>query len=345
MTGKRKKSYRRTEGSVSNSISTDSLFERDRKRRKINHNRSESSSSDTDCPVPRPAMTGKKNKSARRTEGSESNSDSTDNVFQRDEKHRKIRHNRFESSSSDTDRQVTRPAMTGKRKKSARRTEGSESNRDNTDNLFQRDRKRRKISHNRSESSSSDTERPQHSPTAEVQRTVDTDDKSYELQPSRGDEYGSSDEGQKVTGHALVLYPCNERNKNYSENLLKTEMESEKVATVSESGALPTTKDRDTEAALSLSTSSRATADMSDDNNNEHLTESPICIICIEEFIIKQVGITDTCGHKFCASCLQEWSTHTNTCPIDRLTFNFIKVQHHLNGEIVNSIPVKPTDQ
>ena len=122
-------------------------------------------------------------------------------------------------------------------------------------------------------------------------------------------------------------------------------MGSERVVTLSESGALPTSKDRDTEAALLLSTSSSATADRSDGNNNEHLTESPICIICIEEFTTKQVGITDTCGHKFCASCLQEWSTHSNTCPIDRLTFNFIKVQHHLNGEIINTIPVKPTDQ
>ncbi|XP_023710695.1 dentin sialophosphoprotein-like [Cryptotermes secundus] len=278
MTGKRNKSSRLTEGSESNSDSTDSLFERDRKRRKIRHNRSESSSSDTDCPI---CDDRKRKKSARRAEGSESNSDSTDSLFERDRKRRKIRHNRSESSSSDTDCPVPRPAMTGKKKKSAMRTVVSESNSDSTDSLFERDRKRRKIRHNRSESSSSDTDCPVPRPAmTEVRRTVGTDDKSYESQPGRGDECGSSDEGQEVTGHTSVLYPCNERNNNYSENLLKTKMGSEKVATVSETGVLLTSKDRDTEAALSLSTSSRATADMSDDNNNEHLTESPICIIC-----------------------------------------------------------------
>jgi hypothetical protein len=210
MTGKRKKSARRTEGSESNSDSTDSLFQRDQKHRKIRHNRFESSSSDTDRQVPIPAMTGKRKKSTTLTQGSESNTDSTDSLFEPDRKRTMIRHNRSESSS-DTDSPVPRHSMTRKKKKSARRTEGSESNSDSTDSLFQRERKRRKIRHIRSESSSSDTERPRHSPTAEVQRTVCTDDKSYESQPGRGDEYGSSDEGQEITGHVSVLYSYNER--------------------------------------------------------------------------------------------------------------------------------------
>jgi hypothetical protein len=86
---------------------------------------------------------------------------------------------------------------------------------------------------------------------------VATDNKSYESQPDgRDDEYGSSDKGQEVTGHASVLYSCNSR-----ENLLKSEVGSGEV---SEHGALPTTEGRGTEAASLLSTSSSATADMSD---------------------------------------------------------------------------------
>jgi hypothetical protein len=290
-------------------------------------------------------MTGKRKKSARRTEGSKSNIESTDSLFQRDRKRIKTRHNYYESSSSDTDSPVHKPAMTGKRKKSARRTEGPKSNIESTDSLFQRDRKHRKRSHNYPGSSRSDTERPRHTRTAEVQRTVGTAEKSYESQPDGRCEYGSSDEGQEVTGHTSVLYSCNERNRNSRENFLKTEVGSEEVATVSEHGALSTTKGRGTEAASLLSTSSSATADMSDGNNNEHLTDSPICSICIEKLITQQVGTTDTCNHKFCAACLQEWSTHANICPVDRQTFNFILVRHHLNGEIITRIPVKPKTQ
>jgi hypothetical protein len=206
---------------------------------------------------------------------------------------------------------------------------------------FQRDREYREGHHNYSESTSSDTELPRHTPTAEVQRTVGTDNKSYESQPDgRDDEYGSSDEGQEVTGHASVLYSCNSR-----ENLLKSEVGSEEVASVSEHGALPTTEGRGTEAAPLLSTSSSGTADMSDGIKNKHLTERPMCSICIEELITQQVGTTDTCNHKFCAACLQEWSTHANTCPVDRQTFNFVLVQHHVNGEIITRIPVEPTTQ
>jgi hypothetical protein len=128
------------------------------------------------------------------------------------------------------------------------------------------------------------------------------------------------------------------------ENLLKTEVGSEEVATVSAHGALSTTNDCGNEAA-SLSTSSNATADMSDGKNNEHLTDCPTCSICMEKFITQHVGITDTCNHKFCATCLQEWSTHANTCPVDRQTFNFILVQHHPNGKIITRIPVEPTTQ
>jgi hypothetical protein len=147
--------------------------------------------------------------------------------------------------------------MTGKRKRLARRTEGSKSNSDSTDRPFQRDRKHRKKRHNYSESTSSDTERPRHTPTAEVLQTVATDNKSYESQPDgRDDEYGTSDEGQEVTGHASVLYSCNSR-----ENLMKSEVGSGEV---SEHGTLPTTEGRGTEAASLLSTSSSTTADMSD---------------------------------------------------------------------------------
>jgi PHD and RING finger domain-containing protein 1 len=262
-------------------------------------------------------MTRKRKGSASRAEDSKSDSDSTDNLFKRDRKRIKKRHNYSESSSSEIDHSVHRPAITGKRKGSASRTEDSKS--DSTDNLFQSGRKHRNGHHNYSESSSSDTGRPRHTPTAEVQRTVGTEDKGCELRPDDLDDAsGSSDEEQEVNGDASVSYSCNERDGDSCDNLLKTEMESQEVATVSERG---------------------------DANNNRHLTECLICSICMEKLTTQLTATTDTCNHTFCAICLQDWSMHANICPVDRQTFNFILVRRHLNCKIITRIPVEPKTQ
>jgi hypothetical protein len=71
-------------------------------------------------------------------------------------------------------------------------------------------------------------------------------------------------------------------------------------------------------------------------SNNEQIPECPICL---EKLITQKVGTTDTCNHTFCLACLQEWLRRVNNCPLDRQTFDFIFVRHHLDGEIIVKIP------
>jgi hypothetical protein len=69
--------------------------------------------------------------------------------------------------------------------------------------------------------------------------------------------------------------------------------------------------------------------------------DSVNCPDCLDTFTTQEVATPDVCNHTFCASCLQEWSKHKNICPLDRQTFHFILVRHHLAGEILKKIPVE----
>jgi hypothetical protein len=78
-------------------------------------------------------------------------------------------------------------------------------------------------------------------------------------------------------------------------------------------------------------------------SKDEQLSECPICL---EKFINQLVGTTDTCNHSFCLSCLQEWLKRgVNICPLDRQMFNFIFVQHRLDGDIIGIIPTYTLDK
>jgi PHD and RING finger domain-containing protein 1 len=173
---------------------------------------------------------------------------------------------------------------------------------------------------------------------------VDNDDRGYESEAEgQDDEHVRDDEGEVVSGHASLEYSGDEGNRDsFEENLLKTEGESEEVGASSQPSAPSKTEDGDTEAASLPSTSSQAAVHMSDGSNDE---QSAGCPICLEKIITQEVGITDTCNHSFCVACLHEWSKHANTCPVDRQTFNFILVRHHLKGKIVSRIPVEPSAQ
>jgi PHD and RING finger domain-containing protein 1 len=172
---------------------------------------------------------------------------------------------------------------------------------------------------------------------------VGTYDHGYKSEPrDRDDDHSSSDEGREVTGQVSVQNFSNEENwDSREENSLKTKGKSEEVGAASQTGLLFRTKDSGTEAASLPSTSSKSAADMPDSNNDEGLS----CFLCLTNFIAQQVGTTDVCNHSFCLTCLQNWSKSVNTCPIDGLAFNFILVQHHLEEDIVNRIPVGTSTQ
>jgi hypothetical protein len=65
------------------------------------------------------------------------------------------------------------------------------------------------------------------------------------------------------------------------------------------------------------------------------------CPVCSATITTQEVGIPDTCDHKFCATCILELSKNDNTCPVDRQMFNSILLQRHPEGDI-SIIPVEP---
>lgn len=93
-------------------------------------------------------------------------------------------------------------------------------------------------------------------------------------------------------------------------------------------------------------------------------SESPsideCCPICLNAFDA-EIGSPESCDHKFCLPCIQEWARvsgsdrrppvsyaalirivlqNTNTCPIDRQTFGLIFIRNELNGPVVLRVPV-----
>jgi PHD and RING finger domain-containing protein 1 len=153
---------------------------------------------------------------------------------------------------------------------------------------------------------------------------VGPDGLGYESQPEGHDvEHAGCDERQAGTGHTSAECLSHEGSRDSDENVLETGKESEEVSTAS--GGVCTPKDGGT-----------------DTTSSEAASESPTCPICFAEFITQIVGTTDTCDHSYCLTCILQWSEHANTCQIDRETFNFIVVRHHLNGEIVSNIHVEP---
>ncbi|XP_015111930.1 uncharacterized protein LOC107037735 [Diachasma alloeum] len=77
----------------------------------------------------------------------------------------------------------------------------------------------------------------------------------------------------------------------------------------------------------------------SDSEQSDGQTEK--CPICLLPFKKQQVATPATCDHCFCLLCLTEWSKNVNTCPVDRQPFTSINVRFHLNGKIVQKIPVE----
>jgi hypothetical protein len=154
-----------SEGSSSESSSSD--FQPQFKRRKKHVIASETSSTDIHWPVQRTAVSGKRNRSARLTEGCEgTNSESSKSDIQPELKRRKTHAIASESTSTDMDWSVQRTAVSGNRNQSARVRKYSEgSSSESSDSDFQPQFKRGKTHAISSETNGTDIDFP-------VQRTA-----------------------------------------------------------------------------------------------------------------------------------------------------------------------------
>lgn len=61
------------------------------------------------------------------------------------------------------------------------------------------------------------------------------------------------------------------------------------------------------------------------------------CPICQDD-IQSPVGITNTCRHSFCYSCLEAWTYFNMTCPLDRTPFNEVIILQRVGGPIVQRV-------
>ncbi|XP_075610962.1 PHD and RING finger domain-containing protein 1 isoform X2 [Balearica regulorum gibbericeps] len=71
--------------------------------------------------------------------------------------------------------------------------------------------------------------------------------------------------------------------------------------------------------------------------------DSENCPICLNTFRDQAVGTPENCSHYFCLDCIVEWSKNANSCPVDRILFNYISIRAHFGGKILKKIPVENT--
>ncbi|NXU63945.1 PHRF1 protein, partial [Horornis vulcanius] len=71
--------------------------------------------------------------------------------------------------------------------------------------------------------------------------------------------------------------------------------------------------------------------------------DSENCPICLNTFRDQAVGTPENCSHYFCLDCIVEWSKNANSCPVDRILFNYINIRAHFGGKILKKIPVENT--
>ncbi|NXK64513.1 PHRF1 protein, partial [Sylvietta virens] len=67
------------------------------------------------------------------------------------------------------------------------------------------------------------------------------------------------------------------------------------------------------------------------------------CPICLNTFRDQAVGTPENCSHYFCLDCIVEWSKNANSCPVDRILFNYINIRAHFGGKILKKMPVENT--
>lgn len=75
------------------------------------------------------------------------------------------------------------------------------------------------------------------------------------------------------------------------------------------------------------------------DENSDESAEH--CSICWLPFKEQEVAVPTTCDHSFCLKCILKWSGRSNTCPVDRLTFNMIDVHQNYGGKKLRQMPIE----
>lgn len=66
------------------------------------------------------------------------------------------------------------------------------------------------------------------------------------------------------------------------------------------------------------------------------------CPICLHAFRDQEIGTPSICEHRFCAPCIEEWSSNVQTCPIDRIPFSMIQIRsRYADGVFVRETMVK----
>lgn len=78
-----------------------------------------------------------------------------------------------------------------------------------------------------------------------------------------------------------------------------------------------------------------ASASSSDDDENG----DDKCPICLHSFRDQPLGVPDACEHSYCLSCIEEWASNVQTCPIDRLPFT--SIARYESGRLVGRIAVE----
>ncbi|OXB53460.1 hypothetical protein ASZ78_016492 [Callipepla squamata] len=78
-------------------------------------------------------------------------------------------------------------------------------------------------------------------------------------------------------------------------------------------------------------------ANISSDEEGEN------CPICLNTFRDQAVGTPENCSHYFCLDCIVEWSKNANSCPVDRILFNYISIRARFGGKVLKKIPVENT--
>ncbi|XP_075282179.1 PHD and RING finger domain-containing protein 1 isoform X2 [Opisthocomus hoazin] len=77
-----------------------------------------------------------------------------------------------------------------------------------------------------------------------------------------------------------------------------------------------------------------------EEEEEKETEDSETCPICLNTFRDQAVGTPENCSHEFCLDCIVEWSKNVNSCPVDRILFNYISVRAHFGGKILKKIPV-----
>jgi hypothetical protein len=119
----------------------------------------------------------------------------------------------------------------------------------------------------------------------------------------------------------------------------ETERSSEEVQTVCHQACAVVKPDYGR--TLSPSTSPKTDHSAVDKSGNSRRGYPEKCPICLVTLGAREICTPDCCNHIFCTECLERWSEHVNTCPVDRQEFYSIFARTYPVGEAIRLIPLR----